>query len=71
MLDDLLSAAHAGQSGAVVVRGEAGIGKTALLDYPPSLREPRPGIRPSEPGAAAQPDRRELQPTGGAKTCSD
>ena len=32
-LDRLLSDARAGTSGALVVRGEAGVGKTALLDY--------------------------------------
>ncbi|MFE1595318.1 AAA family ATPase [Nocardia sp. NPDC058705] len=32
-IDDLLSAARTGRSGALVLRGEAGIGKTALLDY--------------------------------------
>nr|BFE54955.1 LuxR family transcriptional regulator [Saccharothrix mutabilis subsp. capreolus] len=31
-LDDLLAEARAGRSGALVVRGEAGIGKSALLD---------------------------------------
>lgn len=33
LLDRLISAARAGTSDAIVVRGEAGIGKTALLDY--------------------------------------
>ena len=32
-LDRLLDAARSGESGALVVRGEPGIGKTALLDY--------------------------------------
>ena len=33
VLDELLSKARAGTSGALVLRGEPGIGKTALLDY--------------------------------------
>src|SRR5581483_1712227 len=33
VVDDLLADARAGRSGAVVVRGETGIGKTALLGY--------------------------------------
>lgn len=32
-IDALLAAARAGRSGALVLRGDAGIGKTALLDY--------------------------------------
>ncbi|GAB2574407.1 ATP-binding protein [Kribbella endophytica] len=33
VLDDLLAGAHAGRSAVLVLRGEAGIGKTALLDH--------------------------------------
>ena len=33
VLDKLLDAARGGRSGVLVVRGEAGVGKTALLDY--------------------------------------
>src|ERR1700754_734096 len=33
LLDELLATARAGRSGTLVLRGEAGIGKTALLDY--------------------------------------
>jgi len=32
-LDELLAAARDGRSGVLVIRGEAGVGKTALLDY--------------------------------------
>ena len=32
-LDQLIAAARAGNSGAIVVRGEPGVGKTALLEY--------------------------------------
>src|SRR4051812_12519588 len=41
-LDELLSAARAGRSETLVLRGEAGIGKTALLDY---AVESRPDFR--------------------------
>jgi DNA-binding NarL/FixJ family response regulator len=33
VIDDLLAGARAGRSGVLVVRGDTGIGKTALLDY--------------------------------------
>jgi predicted ATPase len=32
-IDELLAAARDGRSGTLVIRGEAGVGKTALLDY--------------------------------------
>ena len=32
-IDELLAAARDGRSSALVIRGEAGVGKTALLDY--------------------------------------
>jgi DNA-binding CsgD family transcriptional regulator len=38
-LDELLSAVRRGESGALVLRGEAGMGKTALLDYASRLSE--------------------------------
>src|SRR5262245_55272459 len=37
VLDDLLAGAAAGRSGALVITGEPGIGKTALLDYAASV----------------------------------
>ena len=41
-LDRLVASVRAGQSAALVVRGEAGVGKTALLDY---LQEHSPSCR--------------------------
>jgi len=42
VLDRLIEAVGAGESRALVVRGEAGVGKTALLEY---LVEQAPGFR--------------------------
>src|SRR3989442_6732340 len=42
VLDRLIEAVGAGESSALVVRGEAGVGKTALLEY---LVEQTPGFR--------------------------
>src|SRR4051812_4040078 len=41
-LDQLLDTTRAGQSGVLVLRGEAGAGKTALLDY---VSDHAPGFR--------------------------
>ena len=42
VIDRLLEDAHEGMSGALVVRGEAGIGKSALLGY--AVRQATPGM---------------------------
>src|SRR5258708_12120186 len=48
-LDDLLTALAGGEGGALVVRGEAGIGKTTLLDtLPPPAPHPPTRIPPSD-----------------------
>ena len=55
-LDRLLEAARGGQSSALVIRGEPGVGKTALLDYvaerASGLRVARVGGVESESGFA-------------------
>lgn len=45
VLDALLAEARAGRSGALVIRGEAGIGKTALLDYAAEAGSDMPVLR--------------------------
>jgi hypothetical protein len=50
-LDRLLSATPAGQSSVVDLRGEPGVGKTALLDY---VVEEASGCRIGPPGASNQ-----------------
>ena len=42
LLDSLLDAVGEGLSGALVLHGEAGMGKTALLDYTASSRPSLP-----------------------------
>ena len=50
VLDQLVEAVtHTGESRALVVRGEAGVGKTALLDY---LAGHAPGCRVARAAAA-------------------
>src|SRR5262249_31686668 len=44
-IDLLLADAQAGRSGALVIRGEAGIGKTALLDYAAQRSSELPVLR--------------------------
>ena len=39
-LDRLLSTVRAGQSQVLVIRGDPGVGKTALLTISPSARQP-------------------------------
>ncbi|MEU4768645.1 LuxR C-terminal-related transcriptional regulator [Actinosynnema sp. NPDC023794] len=64
VVDGLLSAARAGRSGVLVVRGEAGIGKSALLSHaatratspPPELSDPFATMKAGDPlaGTPAQ-----------------
>src|ERR1700722_19618774 len=44
-LDRLLDAAKGGMSGALVLHGEAGMGKSTLLDYAAEVAPPLPLIR--------------------------
>jgi DNA-binding CsgD family transcriptional regulator len=52
-IDRLLADARAGRSGALVIRGEAGIGKTALLDYAAAAAGPAASDDAVSGGAAA------------------
>ena len=76
-IDALLENARAGRSGALVVRGEPGIGKTALLDY--ARQQAAPMAVLSAAGVEAESDlafaglhellRPVLGCLGGAHTC--
>ena len=50
LLDQLIADVRAGESGALVVRGEAGVGKTALLEY---LLDRATGCRSGGPPASS------------------
>jgi DNA-binding NarL/FixJ family response regulator len=54
-IDELLAAARDGRSGALVIRGEAGVGKTALLDYAAATAGMRVLRAAGEPVAASAP----------------
>ena len=53
IIDRLLADARAGRSGALVVRGEAGVGKTALLDYAAAAAGTVASDHGAPPGVAA------------------
>jgi DNA-binding CsgD family transcriptional regulator len=53
IIDRLLADARAGRSGALVVRGEAGVGKTALLDYATAAAGTGASDDGAPPGVAA------------------
>jgi DNA-binding CsgD family transcriptional regulator len=63
-LDSLLARARAGRSGALVVRGEPGVGKTSLLEY---VRERASGCRVAR--AAGIPSEMELAFAGLHQLC--
>ncbi len=70
VVDELLSTARAGRSGVLVVRGEAGIGKSALLAHaaaratstPPELSDPSGTMETGDPLAGTPAQR---SPAGG------
>ena len=54
MLDRLVAAVRGGRSGILVLRGEPGLGKTALLEYAIQLAVVQPPtVDPGEDGARA------------------
>jgi DNA-binding CsgD family transcriptional regulator len=75
VIDRLLVDARAGRSGALVVRGEAGVGKTALLDYAATVGSPAASSDASSgdatPDDAAPPGMAALQVLRGAGVQSE
>ncbi|HTJ34837.1 MAG TPA: AAA family ATPase [Dactylosporangium sp.] len=72
-LDELIAGARSGRSGALVLRGEPGIGKTALLDRLDRLAAPQRqaldvafGRAPGPPPAGRPPGGRLPPPPGAA-----
>lgn len=57
-IDELLAEARAGRSGTLVLRGEAGIGKSALLEYAADRADGMRVLRPGRIGEVSSVDRR-------------
>src|SRR5262245_2960639 len=55
IIDRLLARARAGRSGVLVIRGEAGIGKTALLDYAAGAAASVDAVSDATPGDVVPP----------------
>ena len=68
VLDVLVTSVRTGQSRVLVLRGEAGVGKTALLD--PLRRGRRLSRRPARPGSSPRWSWRSPGSTSSAHRCS-